>query len=1036
MIAVQEDPVWHSWHRLLRRGSHLLIVLIMVAGLDVWRDPLPREQQGDGPRGIDIRPVAHEEARSAADWPMAAANPQRTSWTPEEVRGELGVAWYRPIEPYIPPRVQIIAADGLLYISTARGLYALDAVTGDVAWVYPTELPLGHSPTVFNGVVYVGGLDRRLHAVNAATGEGIWVFDAGAGFSTNPLVLDIDGHICIYAGNRDGNMYAIEDMGDSASLMWKYLTGGPILFSAAYLDGAVYFASNDSHAYALDADDGTLAWRSEKLPGAGFHSWWPVLYTDPGTGTRVVVLAGSNNYRFGLEPDYGYDLMVKELTDVYSDIPAGQTISPIEPDGTIDATRILEYFEQKPWRRTYIVLSATTGEELRLDYQQEAGTSGTSFAPILWYGTHSGNRYPPVVGGDGLLYQTMHYISDPYIPRGRVVSWSFGATSFRPLSYGSTLAMDEPVALSGGGHLIYWNLCNDRSSGAIDVESPDTGWTYFSYNLDSIIPGYNVLYQGVDPAEYTLNNLYSGPTNSVNGIYGQHGDQNPPIPYGGMLYMLRSNAVIAFGPNPGQPISLPLASSVTEKARLDLMWSTDLLKQRLAEEVRRILDAGHLRPGYQSVGLFDSHTRDQLGDYLIDYWHQPSDILYALSLALPHLPQSLQQEVRDHLRAEYAAYPPYRYTHIGWRDGSSREPFDLPRETEVDRVNHPPWVSGWGFAGWTWPPGMFYALWKYAEAVGGAQAIFDNVRYDLEQAPADSYLEAYPYVHNAYIAGYWGYLKLEKLAGYPESVAIRSELDRLLALRSAVFSKDTTFGGAAPDRALSVARNFMFLVPELGRYLHDHALERVRAAVAEYSNVAPYWFVAGFEATHGEGAVQHLFDYHALFLARAYILQEPRALLTKYLDVPGFQVGDLFYIQNLVAAIEAPPYLSKSSLDKSGDQGDAVSYAEKFLGIGSTLAITDSLPSGVSAPYDFHLEGTSVMPIYEEADHQWTWSDSPAPAQEVTIQYAVTVTTPDTRRLVNAVQLADQNGDVVTATALFIANPFRTHLPEIHRTWR
>jgi len=35
----------------------------------------------------------------AASWPMLAANPERTSWTPEEIRGNLSVEWYRPIEP-------------------------------------------------------------------------------------------------------------------------------------------------------------------------------------------------------------------------------------------------------------------------------------------------------------------------------------------------------------------------------------------------------------------------------------------------------------------------------------------------------------------------------------------------------------------------------------------------------------------------------------------------------------------------------------------------------------------------------------------------------------------------------------------------------------------------------------------------------------------------------------------------------------------------------------------------------------------------
>jgi len=190
-------------------------------------------------------------------WPMAGANPQRTSWTPEQVpsaeylsahRNEFGNGmlypqWYRPIEPYISSKVQIIAANGTLFIATAKGLYALDADTGDVKWVYPTEMPLGHSPTYHETVLfktdrpkrlYIPGFDHKIHAIDAdpnlsslpidpTTGQRInnqliWTFEAEQGFSTNPLAVELknpaDGktHLYVYAGNRDSYEYAIEDM--------------------------------------------------------------------------------------------------------------------------------------------------------------------------------------------------------------------------------------------------------------------------------------------------------------------------------------------------------------------------------------------------------------------------------------------------------------------------------------------------------------------------------------------------------------------------------------------------------------------------------------------------------------------------------------------------------------------------------------------------------------------------------------------------------------------------------------------------------
>lgn len=144
-----------------------------------------------------------------AEWPMVAANPQRTSWTPEEVRGQLRPEWYKPFEAFIPPHVQIIAANNTLYISTASGLYAIDSTTGSQKWVYPTEMPLGHSQQFSNGVAYVGGLDNKIHAINATTGAGLWTFSGGGGFETNPVVVNN----ILYAGSRNGKMYRHHRLG-------------------------------------------------------------------------------------------------------------------------------------------------------------------------------------------------------------------------------------------------------------------------------------------------------------------------------------------------------------------------------------------------------------------------------------------------------------------------------------------------------------------------------------------------------------------------------------------------------------------------------------------------------------------------------------------------------------------------------------------------------------------------------------------------------------------------------------------------------
>lgn len=842
-------------------------------------------------------------------WAMAGANLQRTSWVAEQVpsaqylaahrrefgNGQLYPQWYRPFEPFINAKIQVIAAHGLLYISTARGLYALRANNGDIAWIYPTALPLGHSPTVVGNSVYVGGYDHKIHALNALTGEVLsgWAsYEAGAGFETNPLVV---GGV-VYAGNRDGYFYALSAY--TGELVWRYKTAGPILYSAAYKDGIIYFASNDSHAYAVNTN-GQLVWKSAKLPGGGFHSYWPVVYQD------YVIFSGAHGYK--IDPDLRvgtFQFSQQELADVYpnhASDPAGTMIGStgrvsgdwVNGTLTIDDSRATQYFESKPWRRTYFVLNRATGQEYSFDSD---GDGKSEYAPILWVGTHSGNKYPPVIGKDGVLYQFNNYLSDPYIAGGQISGWKFGT---KYISIGNTDwgPVDEPHCASAGGNLVYWEQWWGNAGGAFDISVPvddysntngTREWHYYDYNLGSLLPGVS-------------------PQTNPNRVYG-HQTLNCPIPYQGMVYTNLNGSIVAWGQQQKTPVKLPLAQIVAT-ATTPATATLDELKQRLVGEVQKMLNAGHLRPGYHAQGLGDFGT-NTCCRYLSHYFSNSSDTLYALIRALPHLPASMQAQVRTYLQQEYAKSPPHVNAHMGWKDGAPREVFDLLPEVEAKMAAFGP-LSGEYTEYWTYPQYMFYGLWKYAQEFGGAKQIFDAAKSRLESPPSDSYFQAgYTHILNAYIAGYTGYLNLQVLAGYQESVNVRATLNHLLDLSATNFSKDhPAWSGEVYDYMdpLNISRNFMYLVPEHAAYLRAHALSKVQAALAEYQTIAPYWFVSKYDSTRGEGVFQQLFDYHALFQAKALILMESRSELVKYLDVPAFDRGDLFYIHNLISAIEAAP---------------------------------------------------------------------------------------------------------------------------------
>ena len=53
-----------------------------------------------------------------------------------------------------------------MYFGTVNNfIYALDLITGEIKWRYKTRGPVVSSPSVEDGIVYVGSLDRKLYAL-------------------------------------------------------------------------------------------------------------------------------------------------------------------------------------------------------------------------------------------------------------------------------------------------------------------------------------------------------------------------------------------------------------------------------------------------------------------------------------------------------------------------------------------------------------------------------------------------------------------------------------------------------------------------------------------------------------------------------------------------------------------------------------------------------------------------------------------------------------------------------------------------------
>lgn len=901
-------------------------------------------------------------------WPMAGANLERTSWTAATVSGSIATQWVKPIEPLVPQHVQPIAAESKIFISTSKGLYAFNADTGAVEWVYPTELPLGHSPTYSDGILYVGGMDRRIHAVDADNGEEVWTYEAEGGFSTSPIVVNNK----VYAGNRDGKFYAVNV--SDGSLAWTYQTDNQILQSAAFKaeddgiagtnQGTLFFASNDGYAYALDAEDGGLVWKSSsKLPSMGFYSWWPVIYEDDIIFTRTMFGSGNT----GQETDY---LLCTPgarpvgCTPTSSQVPGtlGTVDGPwVDGNATLDVNNnpngmtFADYFEEFPEYRNHIYYNMVTGTEREFDID---GDTITDAAPVGWAGD-GGTAPPPIVSGyDDVIYFRTYNRGGGGFGSKTLAGWDVG-TGILSLPYTNVNGQsgswpgDEPTGLSAAGSRIFWNHCCDRFVGAVDISIANTDFTgtfnsnrQWRYITSGGIPFYPFTNIGMPSDYYTsaIPYFWSPPDPAV---FWNENDKVGPAAYNGKLYTVLGNALVAIGQG-GLGSSAPkLSEAETVVAdEISVSVSESELTTILENEVQAIVDAGHLKPSYIFSGQITTSNRSRnIDDYFNHYWHNPADIHLVLIRALPFLSTDLQTEVETYLQSELTNYSPATYAHVGFVDGVQRDPYTYP-PTETDFNSFTILTLDKQFSSnfanfWTFPPHNVYALWKYAEAgLGNASTLFtawgttklkvpieDNFTTingeTIDSTNIRDFLKSFPLISNSFIAGYKGYVELAQLAGEPASTYQDHETELNKLLQWKVEDLMTYPDPQEPYvcdyecyyESMITYYHFAYMTPELAEYLVENDMDPgdpgydaekdIEAILQEYRDIAPYWMQAHNGQTQGEYTIQPYQQTYSLFQARAQVEQASFEELVKNLDEPIVPVGDLYYIDNVVAALEA-----------------------------------------------------------------------------------------------------------------------------------
>lgn len=218
-------------------------------------------------------------------------------------------------------------ADGRVVVgSTDHNIYCLDVKNGRQLWKVATNAAVVGGTRIANGTVYIGGSDRVFRALQLSDGKIRWEFKGLAGFvETKPLVAQNR----VIFGAWDTFLYALN--APDGSLAWRWTNGSRgILYSPAACwpvaaAGKVFIAAPDRYLTAIDAAGGTTIWRSNQFAvreTVGISKDGSRVYART-TTDNVVALAAA-----GTKPEvlwnsncgYGYDI---------------DPSMPIEKDGTV-----------------------------------------------------------------------------------------------------------------------------------------------------------------------------------------------------------------------------------------------------------------------------------------------------------------------------------------------------------------------------------------------------------------------------------------------------------------------------------------------------------------------------------------------------------------------------------------------------------------------------------------------------------------------------------------------------------------------------
>jgi outer membrane protein assembly factor BamB len=304
----------------------LLLATLVVSSVCLGAEPKKKKLQ---PVPLPLLPVVQEWVATLDDLPTAggAMDAERVyiPVQPEQIIALSRVTgsklWTRDIESKWPPLV----IDDAVFVVASDELHALDSATGSERWRIPFDHQLT-APLIATAASIIAVAEKGLVVAFApADGRTLWMRELGAVSRFAPALdgmraifaLDdsrvvalqlmdggveweqkLDGklnqpsfaHDRVFVGTNTNFLYAMDN--DNGRVAWRWKTGGDVIGTSGDMKGGAYYASLDNVLRAVNRGNGNQRWIKE-IPTRPLLP--PRTFGDGGTYEEIVVLTGATS---------------------------------------------------------------------------------------------------------------------------------------------------------------------------------------------------------------------------------------------------------------------------------------------------------------------------------------------------------------------------------------------------------------------------------------------------------------------------------------------------------------------------------------------------------------------------------------------------------------------------------------------------------------------------------------------------------------------------------------------------------------------